>query len=181
MRSSTHPATIDLPFLNGFRQSAEHAEDARAVIAWMRGHTSLPVWLAGTSRGTQSVAAIAIRLADGGGPDGIVLTSTILREERRPPGAGDGPRQDQGARAGRAPRAGRLQALPVQRSTGTDGQARQDAQGRPDPVRWRQQRGRPLRSHGVSRLQRHRAAGSAGGGEVDRGAVGARLGLHPPG
>ena len=73
------------PFLNGFRQSAEHAEDARAVIAWMRGHTSLPVWLAGTSRGTQSVAAIAIRLADGGGPDGIVLTSTILREERGRP------------------------------------------------------------------------------------------------
>ncbi|MGO4327582.1 alpha/beta hydrolase family protein [Cupriavidus sp. 2TAF22] len=73
------------PFLNGFRQSAEHAQDARAVIAWMRNHANVPVWLVGTSRGTQSVAAIAIRLADGGGPDGIVLTSTILREERGRP------------------------------------------------------------------------------------------------
>ncbi|WP_020205511.1 alpha/beta hydrolase [Cupriavidus sp. WS] len=70
------------PFLNGFRQTAEHAQDAQAVIAWMRSRAKVPVWLVGTSRGTQSVAAIAIRLADGGGPDGIVLTSTILREER---------------------------------------------------------------------------------------------------
>lgn len=70
------------PYLNGFRQGAEHAADARAVIAWVREHAKVPVWLVGTSRGTQSVAAIAIRLADGGGPDGIVLTSTILREER---------------------------------------------------------------------------------------------------
>ncbi len=70
------------PYLNGFRQTPEHAEDAKAVIAWLRSRTNLPVWLVGTSRGTQSVAAIAIRLATGGGPDGIVLTSTILREER---------------------------------------------------------------------------------------------------
>jgi pimeloyl-ACP methyl ester carboxylesterase len=73
------------PFLNGFRQTPEHAQDAKAVIAWMRSHTGLPVWLVGTSRGTQSVAAIAIQLADGGGPDGIVLTSTILRDNRSRP------------------------------------------------------------------------------------------------
>lgn len=70
------------PFLNGFRQTPEHAADAKAVIAWLRGHANVPVWLIGTSRGTQSVASIAIALADGGGPDGIVLTSTILRDVR---------------------------------------------------------------------------------------------------
>ncbi|WP_321913279.1 alpha/beta hydrolase [Paraburkholderia sp. J11-2] len=82
------------PYLDGFRLTPEHAEDARAVIAWLRAQLHVPVWLVGTSRGTQSVAAIAIALANsansnansnanpGAGPDGIVLTSTILRENR---------------------------------------------------------------------------------------------------
>jgi len=55
------------------------------VIAWVRDKVNAPVWLVGTSRGTQSVAAIAVRLADGGGPDGIVLTSTILKDARSRP------------------------------------------------------------------------------------------------
>ena len=68
------------PYLNGFRQTPEHVADVRAVIAWMRATTQLPVWLIGTSRGTQSVAFAATQLpnAAAGGPDGIVLTSTIL-------------------------------------------------------------------------------------------------------
>ncbi len=75
------------PYLDGFRQTPEHAADARAVIAWLREQLHVPVWLVGTSRGTQSVAAVAIALANpdanpGAGPDGIVLTSTILRENR---------------------------------------------------------------------------------------------------
>ncbi|MEM5405293.1 MULTISPECIES: alpha/beta hydrolase [Paraburkholderia] len=75
------------PYLDGFRFTPEHAADARAVIAWLRGQLHVPVWLVGTSRGTQSVAAIAIALAKDdashdAGPDGIVLTSTILRENR---------------------------------------------------------------------------------------------------
>ncbi|TAM00577.1 MAG: alpha/beta hydrolase [Paraburkholderia sp.] len=70
------------PYLNGFRLTREHADDARAAIAWLRAQLHVPVWLVGTSRGTQSVAAIAIALAGGGGPDGIVLTSTILRDDR---------------------------------------------------------------------------------------------------
>lgn len=68
------------PFLSGFRQGAEHTEDVRQVMLWLRQNLRLPVWLIGTSRGTQSVAAIAVRLAGTpDSPDGIVLTSSILR------------------------------------------------------------------------------------------------------
>ena len=41
----------------------------------------MPVWLVGTSRGTQSAAYIATEATPAqGGPDGIVLTSTILTD-----------------------------------------------------------------------------------------------------
>ena len=70
------------PHLSGFRQSAEHAADVKAAIAWLRANTKLPVWLIGTSRGTQSAAAVATRLTGSDGPDGIVLTSTILNDKR---------------------------------------------------------------------------------------------------
>lgn len=71
------------PYLSGYRQTDEHVADAKAVIAWLRQQAKIPVWLIGTSRGTQSVAHIATRLppADGG-PDGIVLTSTVLSDPR---------------------------------------------------------------------------------------------------
>ena len=70
------------PFLSGVRQTREHAADVKAVIAWLRESAQLPVWLVGTSRGTQSVAYVATELAGGDGPDGIVLTSSILRDDR---------------------------------------------------------------------------------------------------
>lgn len=66
------------PFLNGFRQTPEHAADIRSVIAWLREKYKVPVWLVGTSRGTQSAAYLAIELSGPGGPDGVVLTSSIL-------------------------------------------------------------------------------------------------------
>lgn len=66
------------PFLSGFRETPEHAADIKAVIGWIR-QSGLPVWLVGTSRGTQSAAYIATQLADGG-PDGLVLTSTVLTD-----------------------------------------------------------------------------------------------------
>lgn len=70
-------------FLSGFRQTEGHVTDAKAVIAWLRQQSKIPVWLIGTSRGTQSVGHIATRLpvADGG-PDGIVLTATIVNDPR---------------------------------------------------------------------------------------------------
>jgi len=71
------------PFLSGYRQTNEHVADVKAVIAWLRQQAKIPVWLIGTSRGTQSAAHIATRLppADSG-PDGIVLTASVLNDPR---------------------------------------------------------------------------------------------------
>lgn len=73
------------PFLAGFRQRPEHAADIKAVIAWAREQNKAPVWLVGTSRGTQSAAFVAIELDKSEGPDGLVLTSTILRDDKGRP------------------------------------------------------------------------------------------------
>jgi len=73
---SDHPGGLD-----GFRTSAAHAEDIRAVIAALRQEAPVPVWLIGTSMGTVSAANGAARLTEGG-PDGLVLTSTVTRVGR---------------------------------------------------------------------------------------------------
>ncbi|MGC3963658.1 MAG: alpha/beta hydrolase [Rhodocyclaceae bacterium] len=73
------------PFLQGFRQSAQHVADVKAVIAWTRSASKLPVWLIGTSRGTQSVGFAATELSGADGPDGIVLSSTILIDDKGRP------------------------------------------------------------------------------------------------
>src|SRR4029450_2619816 len=71
------------PYLSGFRQAREHAADVRAVIAWTKKEAAVPVWLVGTSRGTQSAGSIATSLppADRGphgiGPDLTLHTDTI--------------------------------------------------------------------------------------------------------
>jgi len=70
-------------FLSGFRQTPAHAADIKAVIAWLREHVEAPVWLIGTSRGTESVGYVATQLRGRDGPDGIVLTSTILADGDR--------------------------------------------------------------------------------------------------
>jgi predicted alpha/beta-hydrolase family hydrolase len=70
------------PFLQGLRQQPEHVADVKAVIAWLRSTAKVPVWLVGTSRGTQSAAYIATELAAPDGPDGIVLSSTILADNK---------------------------------------------------------------------------------------------------
>lgn len=67
------------PYLSGNRQKPEHSADVLALIAWLKQQSPVPVWLVGTSRGTQSAAYIATEAAPAqGGPDGLVLTSTIL-------------------------------------------------------------------------------------------------------
>ena len=82
-------AVVDAPSdrqrlaLKGFRQTPEHAADIKAVIAWLKRQKNMPVWLVGTSRGTQSAAYITTELGpDQGGPDGLVLTSTIISDDK---------------------------------------------------------------------------------------------------
>ena len=70
------------PYFTGFRQLKESAADGRAVVAWLRERSKKPVWLVGTSAGTQSVAFLATELGGADAPDGIVLTSSILRDKR---------------------------------------------------------------------------------------------------
>ena len=60
-----------------FRDTAQHAQDVAAVIAMLRQRYALPVVLAGTSRGTESVVNAAVRLGQDG-PNAIVLTASIL-------------------------------------------------------------------------------------------------------
>ena len=77
-------AVVDTPsdhlrsLAGNFRESPEHAADLGAVVTWARQKFGKPVWLVGTSRGTQSVAAAATQLQGAAAPDGIVLTSTIV-------------------------------------------------------------------------------------------------------
>ena len=63
--------------LIGFRQSAAHMQDVSAVMRYLQQPASVPVWLVGTSLGTISAASAAIRIREGG-PDGIVLTSSVV-------------------------------------------------------------------------------------------------------
>ena len=69
--------------LFGFRTSEDHAQDVAAVIKFARQEFKKPVWLVGTSRGTISVANAAARLQGHKGPDGIVLTSSVLVTSRK--------------------------------------------------------------------------------------------------
>jgi dienelactone hydrolase len=70
------------PYLSGFRGTREHIADLKAVIAWARKQAGVPVWLIGTSRGTESAAYAATYLTGHDGPDGLVLTSTILSDSK---------------------------------------------------------------------------------------------------
>ena len=90
MEQGLSVAVVDAPsdrqrqaFTGGFRHKLEHVADIKAVIAWLKQQSNMPVWLIGTSRGTQSAAFIATQLGvSEGGPDGLVLTSTILSDEK---------------------------------------------------------------------------------------------------
>ena len=64
-----------------FRTTAEHAADVRMVIAALREIAPVPVWLVGHSMGTLSAANAAARLREGG-PDGIVLTSSVTETSK---------------------------------------------------------------------------------------------------
>jgi pimeloyl-ACP methyl ester carboxylesterase len=68
--------------LGMFRYAQAHADDIAQVIQLVRSRVTGSVWLVGTSRGTISAANAAIRLKSGG-PDGIVLTSSMVSTRGR--------------------------------------------------------------------------------------------------
>jgi hypothetical protein len=94
---SDHPNGMTV----AFRESDEHVSDVVAAIEWARKRWGKPVWLVGTSRGTQSAAYVAkATLGTRDSPDGIVLTSSILARSRRDPGT---PVQEEGLQSLRVP------------------------------------------------------------------------------
>lgn len=63
-----------------FRISAEHIEDLRRVVAFLKKDAAVPIWVVGTSMGTISAAALATVV----GPEevsGIVLTSSVTQKK----------------------------------------------------------------------------------------------------
>ncbi len=81
-------AVIDAPsdrqgnvgMLGGFRAGPEHCQDVAAVVKHLRTVADVPVWLVGTSRGTESAANCAVRL--NGRIGGVVLLSSVSRPNR---------------------------------------------------------------------------------------------------
>jgi pimeloyl-ACP methyl ester carboxylesterase len=81
-------AVVDAPsdkkgkkgMLGGFRNSEEHVTDIDAVIAYLRKEAPVPVWLVGTSRGTESAARVAISSHEK--PDGLILTSSMTESNK---------------------------------------------------------------------------------------------------
>ncbi len=63
-----------------FRNSKEHVIDIDKVIAYLREENKIPVWLVGTSRGTESATRVAISSAEK--PDRLILTSSMSRPNR---------------------------------------------------------------------------------------------------
>jgi len=82
-------AVVDAPsdkkrtkgMLGGFRNSKQHVADIDKVIDYLRKENDAPVWLVGTSRGTESATRVAISSAEK--PDGLILTSSMSRPNKR--------------------------------------------------------------------------------------------------
>lgn len=78
-------AVVDAPsdqqsqkgMLGGFRDSMDHVKDIDHVISYLRKQAAVPVWLIGTSRGTESATTVAISSQQQ--PDGLVLTSSMSK------------------------------------------------------------------------------------------------------
>lgn len=86
MREGFLVAILDTPSdrprgMWNFRTTKAHAADVKQAIAAMREIAKVPVWLVGTSMGTLSAANAAARIT-GGGPDGIVLTSSVTETSK---------------------------------------------------------------------------------------------------
>ena len=68
----------DFPELDGpIRVSADHVDDIRKTITYLKKRFGVPVWVVGTSWGSTSTAAAAIALRDEALIAGIALTSSL--------------------------------------------------------------------------------------------------------
>lgn len=65
--------------LFNYRTSADYTGDVQTIIAYVRTQTKAPIWLVGTSQGTNAAAGAASRLTHGE-IAGVVLTSTLTRQ-----------------------------------------------------------------------------------------------------
>lgn len=82
-------ATVDAPsdkqgndgMYGGYRASSDHVIDIDKVIIKLREISNLPIWLVGTSRGTESVAYLGINSNQK--PAGIVLTSSMTERNAK--------------------------------------------------------------------------------------------------
>jgi len=70
-----------LGMLKGFRNSQQHLQDIEVVIDYIRSLNNKPIWLVGTSRGTESAAYVAVNLNSK--IDGLVLTSSISKTNNK--------------------------------------------------------------------------------------------------
>ena len=80
-------AVIDSPskrkngMKDGFRTSDEHITDINAVIKYLQSkYSNQKIWLIGTSRGTESVAHLAINLQNK--INGIILTASVTNARK---------------------------------------------------------------------------------------------------
>jgi len=79
-------ASIDVPsdrrskdgMYYNFRNTQEHLEDIKKVLKYIRNNYHKPIWLIGTSRGTESVAFLASK--EKSLIKGIVLSSSISQK-----------------------------------------------------------------------------------------------------
>lgn len=62
------------------RVSEPHLSDLRSVLAFVKERSEAPVWVVGTSRGTVSATAMALRVQDG--LAGLVLTSSVVSRNK---------------------------------------------------------------------------------------------------
>jgi len=69
--------------LFNYRTTPDYADDVAKIIAYVRTQTKAPIWLVGTSQGTNAAAGAASRLTHGE-IAGVVLTSTLTREGGKP-------------------------------------------------------------------------------------------------
>jgi poly(3-hydroxyalkanoate) synthetase len=69
--------------LFNYRTTDDYAADIRQIIAYVRTQTKAPIWLVGTSQGTNAAVGGASRMTKGE-IAGVVLTSTLTRQGGKP-------------------------------------------------------------------------------------------------